>query len=107
MILLVKQCNRERWEDYHDWVEIVYDVETEKSADELDKEWKEDIISKMTEHKITVNFNHIEVIMNHSEVKNKKLHKQILKANGFCQWLEKTYNTKKIEKFGDITPNQL
>lgn len=111
MILLVKDDNGEQWEDYDSWVESVYDIQTDKTADQLHDEWKQHVAKAMADQGITVNPTWVHQIMEDTTVKkvktggskHLKLHKKILKENSFVSWLEATYKANKLT-FGEIHP---
>jgi len=96
MILLIEVDNGEQYEDFHSWIELIYDVNTSKTSAELQNEWKKEVVKKMEEASIEINPHWLN-IMETSKVKNKKLHKKILKENNFCSWIEKTYEVKEIK----------
>jgi hypothetical protein len=103
-IILVEK-GEGQWEDYQRWVERAYEVETTKTGDELEREWKAHVVLLMEAEGIDVNPHHLNVMI-HSEVQNKKLHRKILKGNGFCAWLEHSYGAKAVE-FKTVMPTQI
>ena len=103
MIVIIKDNNHEQWEDYHTWIVKVLDVKTDDetlTADILRHKYLYDVVDIMKKSGISVNPAYLN-IMEHSTVKNKKLHKKILKDNDFLTWLEKNYKITEL-KFGEI-----
>lgn len=96
IVLVVEDDNGEQYEDYQRWVDRTYIVNTNKTGEQIETEWKKHVADVMLENNITVNPHYINTIMSGSKVRNKKLHKKIIKENGFCKWLESTYNAKEI-----------
>lgn len=95
LTLLIEVDNGEQYEEYQSWIEEAYEVETDKSAKDLESDWKKHVCDVMFEHKITVNphwFN----IMTESKIKDHVLHKKLLHENSFLKWLKKTHKAKKI-----------
>jgi hypothetical protein len=95
MIILIEHSDGERYEPFQ-WINHIYDIDTDKTFEQIKKEYSDHVVRIMLENNITINphwFN----IMNDSKIKNKKLHKKIFNENTFSLWLEKTYKCKKIE----------
>lgn len=106
-IIIVQDDNGEQWEDYHKWVDSAYEVDTNKSGDELEKEWKAFIVDLMEQNGITVNPNWVGTIMMERPPKPmRKKHSKLLKDNGFKSWLEKTYNARKVN-YQTVHPTQI
>ena len=55
----------------------------------------------MLKNGISVNPNWVNVILETSKIKNKKLHKKILKENPFVGWLINNYKVKVLD-FGTV-----
>ena len=112
MILVVKQGNGEQWEDYHEYIAGVYQINRKNLTSEMiDKEHKA-IITKLCEAiGLVVNPHWPEVIMDKSlqpEGKTpskelKKQHKQIIKDNNLVSFIKTTYNAKQLDNVEDIT----
>ena|ERR1017187_666332 len=100
MILIIKNDNGEQWEDYHSWNEIVFDIDTVLTGEELKKEYNEHMVKLMAENRITVNPAYLNIMME-SKIKNKKLHAKILKEWDFVTWLKSTYTVTEL-KFQEV-----
>lgn len=95
MIILIEHNDGEQYESFQ-WVNHIYDIDTDKTFEQIKKEYSDHVVRIMLDNKITVNpqwFN----IMNDSKIKNKKLHKKIFNENTFSLWLEKNYKYKRFD----------
>ena len=99
MILIIKEdLVRDQHED-NSYVKYVLEIKPDARSlgmtpDDIFSAYKSHITELMHRAGITVNPNYLSVIMKHSEVKDKKLHKQILNDNGFIKWLGDNYYVK-------------
>lgn len=106
-IIIVEDDNGEQYEDYHKWVDTAYEIDTDKTGDTLEKEWKQFIVDLMAANNITVNPSWVGTIMMERPPKYmRKAHSKLLKENGFKSWLEKTYNARKVN-YQTVHPTQI
>lgn len=106
-IVIVEADNGEQWEDYHKWISTAIEVDTDKTSDELQGEWKAFIVDLMRQNEINVNPNWVNHIMMEKPPKYlRKKHSKLLKDNGFCSWLRKAYKTREV-KYQTVHPTQI
>jgi hypothetical protein len=112
MILVIKQGNGESYEDYHEYISGVFQINRKGlTADKIDKEHKAHITKICESIGLVVNPHWPEVIMDKSlqpEGKTpskelKKQHKQILKDNDLYTFIKNTYKAKQLDNVEDIT----
>lgn len=100
IVLVVTIDNGAQYDEYQEWIDRVYLVHTDDDLEQVELEWKADVVTEMTKNEITVNPHWLN-IMEYSVVKNKKLYKKILDDNNFYTWLEKTYKVE-VKKFNEV-----
>jgi hypothetical protein len=112
MILVIKQGNGEQWEDYHEYISGVFQINRKGlTADKIDKEHKAHITKLCSDIGLVVHPHWPEVIMEKAQQPDgktpskelKKMHKQILKDNHLINFIKQNYKAKELQNVENIT----
>jgi hypothetical protein len=112
MILVVMQGNGEQWEDYHEHVSVVFQINKKGlTSDQIDAAHKAHITKLCSDIGLVVNPHWPEVIMEKSQQPDgkapskelKKIHKQILKDNHLINFIKQNYKAKELQNVETTT----
>lgn len=107
MILIVKEDFMQQPYEDNSSVSYVFEIKQRPrlhriTIDGIKKAYIKHVYDLMQEVGISVNPNHLGVIMNHSKVHDVDLHREILTNNKFVDWLKNNYNTIQHDAFATL-----
>ena len=94
MIVIIKKDNGEKYEDYYEWIETLYDVDTTDNVEMVYHNFISDTLKELGIEILTWMFMPTTQC---NSPKNWKTIKKVLKETPFEKWLLLNYFCKKLE----------